>query len=137
MLGNVTKEELEQYRQIDPKIERFFRSTFSAGLPFSHSSLFLGGGLLAFGTIFNLSITHRLLSLVGPPLLSYVHLSNDARAEHHTGQFLDWVLEKRKAESFLEVHASRLNTDKIKSLTNGSSNVLKQYQDLVLSHISK
>jgi hypothetical protein len=37
-----------------------------------------------------------------PPVLSYVMNLNDAKADHHTSQFLDWVLEKRKAECEIE-----------------------------------
>ena len=63
MLGDVSKEELTQYSRIDPCIERYFKSTFSTGLPVSSFSLIAGAGLFAFGTIFNLSITHRLRNI--------------------------------------------------------------------------
>jgi hypothetical protein len=77
------------------------------------------------------------VALTFPSLFSFIRLSNDAKAEHHTGQFLDWVLEKRKAECFLELHRSKIGNSNIKTIVKNASEANQQYYELIKSHEQK
>lgn len=60
MIGAVTNEELNQYKQLDCGIESYFKRTFNVAPYFTKASLIFAGTLFVGATLFNLSIAHRL-----------------------------------------------------------------------------
>lgn len=91
---------MDLYKRIDPCIATHFNRTFNSGFNLPLVGLAIGGSLFAYSTYFAFSVPTRIALTLVPVTLDWLRTTRDARNEHHTLEFLDWVIGYRKAKCF-------------------------------------
>ena len=101
-VGEVTQEEVDIYKNINPSISSDFNRTFNNNLHLPKLGLALGGGLFAYASLFNFTIPSRAMLLVAPVFIDYLRISSDPFVEAKSAEFLEWVIGYRKAKCLAE-----------------------------------
>lgn len=117
-VGEVTKQEIDTYSNINPDIRTHFTNVFNATFfnQAQKTGLGIGAGLLAYSTIFNFSIPTRVMYFALPAFVGYVWGRRNTHSEVETSNFLDWVFQYRKARVFNETHKHLFNSPEVNSL---------------------
>jgi hypothetical protein len=90
------------YEEIDPNIRKAFKRTFSGNFNLPICGMTIGTGLLMYSSYFNFSIPVRTCLFTLPILINVLTQSRDSWSEVHTSNFLEWVIQYRKARTFNE-----------------------------------
>jgi hypothetical protein len=101
-VGEVTQEEVDLYKNINPSVSSHFNRTFNNNWHLPKLGLALGGGLFAYASLFNFTIPTRTMLLVAPIVIDYLRISSDPLVEAKSAEFLDWVIGYRKAKCWAE-----------------------------------
>ena len=110
-IGEVTQEEVNIYKQIDPCIATHFNRTFKASFNIPFIGLGVGGSLFLYSSYFNFSIPSRVVLSVFPILIDWARTTRDAVNEQHSLDFLNWVVDYRKAKCFAELHHAEFQNE--------------------------
>lgn len=110
-VGEVTQDEVNIYKQIDPCIATHFNRTFNASFNIPFIGLGVGGSLFLFASYFTFSIPTRVMLTALPVVVDWIRLARDAHNEKHTLDFLNWVVDYRKAKCFAEIHRSEFQSE--------------------------
>jgi len=101
-IGKINKDEIEIYRDINPRISSDLDKTFSTNFYIPKAGAFAGLGLNVFAHMFNFSYPYRLTLFIVPVAADYLIRFLDTSARHNSIQFLDWLISYRTARARLE-----------------------------------
>ena len=103
-VGEVDQNEVNLYKQIDPCIATHFNRTFNSSINVPWLGLAVGGSFFAYSSYFAFTVPTRVVLAVVPIAVNWLWTTRDAKNEHHTLDFLNWVVGYRKAKCFAEYH---------------------------------
>jgi len=83
-LGEVTQEEVDLYKNINPCISSDFNKTFNNNWTVPKSGLVVGGGLFAYASLLNFTIPTRAMFLAAPIVLDFFRMSSNSLIECRT-----------------------------------------------------
>lgn len=110
-IGEVTQEEIDLYKNINPNISSDFDRTFNHNLPIPKWGFVMGAGLFGYASLFNFSIPMRSVLFIAPIVIDVFRRSSDSLVESKSSEFLDWVLGYRKAKTWAERYHHSFNTE--------------------------
>eukprot|EP01017_Pseudomicrothorax_dubius_P026973 TRINITY_DN305_c0_g2_i1.p1 TRINITY_DN305_c0_g2~~TRINITY_DN305_c0_g2_i1.p1 ORF type:complete len:231 (+),score=69.30 TRINITY_DN305_c0_g2_i1:94-786(+) len=137
LVGKVFPEEINEYQQINQSIRDDLNKTFKAKFYIPYRGFAIGLGANVFAHLFNFQYSFRLGFLVLPPLVEYIWVKTGSASYVRSLDFLNWVLELRKAKAQLEVdgasvyNRSPLALQKYRQATKELPNLYEIYDELI------
>ncbi len=137
IVGRVFPEEVNTYKAINNDISDDLEKTFSTSWYIPKTGLVTGLGLNVFAHFFNFQYSFRFGLFLLPVMAEYFIRYSDAGSYNRSLQFLNWLVEYRKARAQIEVDSQNAFKDKadifqrFKSISKSSKPVRDLYEDLV------
>lgn len=113
MVGEVQKNEVEIYEELNPCIRTHFARTFNVGSGLSTFGIISSASVFAFTSYCNFSIQARLMLTFIPFAFDLYRNSRNPWSEIKSSEFLDWVIGYRKAKSFAERYHNLFKTTEV------------------------
>ena len=137
LIGRVHSDEVETFKRINPDISDDLDKTFSSQTYIPKVGALTGLGLNVFAHAFNLQYSFRFGLLVLPIATEYCLRVLDTSAQHKSLEFLNWLVEYRRARARLEFDSFRFQEkqgqifQRFKHVTKISKPVNEIYDELV------
>lgn len=81
MVGEVTQDEVNHFKQINPNIADDFNRVFNGSWNIPKLGIAVGASLAGFTTIINSTLPFRCACLIIPVFIDYLRISNDVLAQ--------------------------------------------------------
>jgi hypothetical protein len=137
LIGRVFPEEVNAYKPINHNITNDLDKTFSTNWYVPTTGIAIGLGLNVFAHLFNFQYSFRLGLFLLPVMAEYYIRYSDASSHIRSLQFLNWLVEYRKARAQIEVDSQSVFKDKanvfqkFKSISKSTKPVKDLYEDIV------
>ncbi len=99
------------YKNINPNITDDYTRTFKGKFNLPVWGLIGGTSLFAYGSYFNFSVPTRLVLFAVPIFVNYLWRISDVKNQQNTLDFLNWVIEYRKARCYIERAKTQFNNE--------------------------
>jgi len=115
-VGRVTPEEVQQYKSINPNVAADLSKTFNSTWHMPWVGLGIGAGVFGVTHLFNFQYSLRTGLVLIPVLADMAWFWSGKGSYFRSVEFLDFLIEYRKAKCRLEWDGSRLEDGNMKKL---------------------